>query len=176
MAQETYEDDNGKTVGPYPVGREGTGNFRRVYDLFYSTPSATAWAGDREVAQADDKNGSVNLLKLMSVSSRMESETEDIGAITDSSYVLLCGSVDFASDEFLSANSKFGNRDLLLSALEMMGREPVPVGLSYIEFANYEIQTITEKESTQYTLVLTLVPITAALICGIVVIVRRKNR
>ena len=176
MAQVTHQDDNDKTVGPYQIGRESSTPYRKVYDIFYSKSEATAWAGDREVAQAKNENGTVDAFKLMSVSTKTESESEANGALSDSSYVLLCGSVDFAAAEYLSANSKFGNRDLLLSALEMMGREPVPVGLNYVEFANYDIQTITEKESTQYTLVLTLVPVTAALICGIVVIVRRKNR
>ena len=64
----------------------------------------------------------------------------------------------------------------MLSALQMSGREPVPVGLDFKKFANYEIQSITTEQATQYTLVLTLVPVFAALIAGVVVIVRRKNR
>jgi len=176
MSQETHEDDDGNVIGPYQIGKEGNDQYRKVYDIFYSKTSSSAWAGDREIAQAKNENGTVDPFKLMSVSTRTESETEATGALSDSSYVLLCGSVEFASAEYISSNSKFGNRDLLLSTFEMMGREPVPVGLNYLEFANYEIQTITDKESTQYTLTLTLIPIAAALITGIVVIVRRKNR
>ena len=95
--------------------------------------------------------------------------------MTDSAYVLLCGSTDFASEKYLSSNT-FGNADFMLSALQMAGREPVPVGLTYKEFANYTIESITSSEATTYTVIFTVAPIVIAFIAGVFVIVRRKNR
>ena len=57
-----------------------------------------------------------------------------------------------------------------------IGQEPVPVGLDPKPFADYTIDVITSSEATQYTVVLSVVPAVVALVTGIVVIVRRKNR
>jgi hypothetical protein len=72
--------------------------------------------------------------------------------------------------------TSYGNNQLLLTALRNIGREPVPVGLGFKPFADYTIDTITTSEATQYTIVLAIIPAIVALTCGIVVIVRRKNR
>ena len=95
--------------------------------------------------------------------------------MTDASYVLACGSTEFVSKELMESNA-YGNTDLLLSALRTMGQEPVPVGITFKAFADKTIDTITTAESTQYTVILTVIPPVVALIAGIFVIVRRKNR
>ena len=144
---------------------------RTVYDLFYTYEGAKANAGGQELAQSSKTNP----LSLMSVSVQSFSEQEANGLITDSAYVLLCGSTDFASEKYLSSNT-YGNADFMLSALQMAGREPVPVGLQYKEFANYTIESITSSAATTYTVIFTVAPIVLALIAGVFVIVRRKNR
>ena len=110
----------------------------------------------------------------VTVESRTVQES-NYATIDQASYVVACGSVDFASSEMLQSNS-YGNTDLLLTALRTIGKEPVPVGIEFKPFADYTIDTITTAESTQYTIVLSVVPALAALISGIVVIVRRKYR
>lgn len=70
----------------------------------------------------------------------------------------------------------YGNSDFMLSAIQRMGNEPVPVGLDFKKFANYEIESVTNEDATQYTIVLTIVPVVVALCAGVFVIVRRKNR
>ncbi len=145
-----------------------------VYDLFTTGTNAKAYLGGdpaREIAQST----ATDPLKLMTVSVKMYSEQELATVITDSAYVMVCGSTDFALSDYLDSNA-YGNSDLLLSMLQMSGREPVPVGLDYKEFANYEMETVTSKEATQYTVVLVAVPIVASLFAGVFVIVRRKNR
>ena len=93
----------------------------------------------------------------------------------ENSYVIACGSTEFASEELLYSSS-YGNGDLLLSACRAIGREPVPVGISLKPFADTTIDNITSSEATQYTVVLTVIPLVAAMISGAVVLIRRKNR
>ena len=113
--------------------------------------------------------------KLMMVSVETHYEQEKYGTMDDSAFVMLCGSIDFVKKDYIHSNV-YGNSDFLLSALQMSGREPVPVGLDFKEFANFEIESISNEEATQYTLVLTIVPVLISLCAGVFVIVRRKNR
>jgi hypothetical protein len=111
----------------------------------------------------------------MMVSVETNYEQEKYGTMDDSAFVMLCGSIDFVKKDYINSNV-YGNSDFLLSALQMSGREPVPVGLDFKEFANFEIESISNEEATQYTLVLTIVPVLISLCAGVFVIVRRKNR
>ena len=88
---------------------------------------------------------------------------------------MLCGSTDFASQKYLESDA-VGNEDLLLTVFQMCGREPVPVGLDFKEFANYEIEEISTGDATKYTVALTVAPMVIALFAGVFVLVRRKNR
>jgi hypothetical protein len=154
----------------YYLGYSATHN-RTVYDMFYAPEGAVATAGGLEIAQSTKTNP----LSLMSVSVQTFNEQEYSGSITDSAYVMLCGSTEFATEKYLTSNT-YGNADFMLGALQMAGREPVPVGLAYKEFANYTIESITSAEATTYTVIFTLAPIILASVVGIFVIVRRKNR
>ncbi len=149
------------------------GYTRAIYDVFTTTENAEAIANGAVVEKASD----VNKLKLMTVSLEVRSTTEsDYSYIEQTSYVYACGSPGFASSQNLLGASAYGNRDLLLTVLRDIGREPVPVGLKFKPFADLTIDTITQSEATQYTVVLAIIPAVAALVCGVVVIVRRKNR
>ena len=164
----TDEKDVEYDYGSYYVD----GTSREIYDVFVSSDGAVAMADGQVVEQATE----TNKLKLMTVT--MESRTtqeNNYSTINEASYVLACGSTAFASNDMLQSNS-YGNTDLLLTALRTIGREPVPVGIGFKPFADYTIDTITTAESTQYTVVLAVAPALVALITGIVVIVRRKNR
>ena len=112
----------------------------------------------------------------MTVTAEERTTQEDnYTTISEASYVVACPSVEFATNTLLSSSS-YGNSDLLLSVLRYIGREPVPVGLDPKPFADYTIDTITTKEATQYTVVLTVVPALVATITGAIVLVRRKNK
>ena len=149
------------------------GNNRTVYDLFYSSPNAKGYVDAGEIASATERDPFT--LMAVSVESSTYQEQGTNTSIQDSAFVMLCGSTEFASKKYLSSNS-YGNSDFLLSALQMAGREPVPVGLSYKEFANYTIETITSEEATTYTTVLTIAPLVLVAAIGTFVLVRRKNR
>lgn len=148
------------------------GTYRSIYDVFTTSSKAVALANGVEVEVADE----INRLRLMTVTVEGRTVQEDnYSTVNQPSYVIACGSVDFASSEMLQSNS-YGNTDVLLTALRTIGQEPVPVGIEFKPFADYTIDTITTAESTQYTIVLSVVPAIVALVTGFVIIVRRKFR
>jgi hypothetical protein len=165
------ESENKETGEKYTIGINPAFPNRIVFDMFNSNTTATAWADDREMASATKTDP----FKLLAVSVETHYEQEKYTTMDDSVFVMLCGSIDFVKDKYISSNV-YGNSDFLLSALQMSGREPVPVGLDFKEFANFEIESITSADATQYTLVLTIVPVLISLCAGVFVIVRRKNR
>ncbi len=152
-------------------GKDGT--YRSIYDVFTTSSGAKAYAGSETPSAVATET---NPLKLMTVSVENRTTQEDnYSTISEASYVVACGSVDFASSTMLQSNS-YGNTDFLLTALRAIGREPVPVGLEFKPFADSTIDTVTTSEATQYTVVLAAVPALCAAVVGVVVIVRRKNR
>ena len=153
----------------YPLGYSSTYK-RQVYDLFVTHETAKAWAGDREIAASTKADP----LKLMAVSTQQYTTQEGDGfALDDFAYVMLAGSTEFGSAEYLD---HYGNGDFMLSAFQLSGREPVAVGLTYKSFANYEIKSVTSADATRYLVILTVAPVLVSLCVGVFVIVRRKNR
>ncbi len=148
------------------------GTSRTIHDLFVTSSKAQAFSNGQLINSATEEKP----LKLMtmSIESRTTQES-NYTTVNEASYVIACGSTDFTSGELLQS-SAYGNTDFLLTALRAIGREPVPVGLMPKPFADYDIDTVTTAEATQYTLVLALVPLFAASITGVVIIIRRKNR
>lgn len=148
------------------------GVYRSMYNLFTTSATASAFANGSEVEKASENNK----LALMTIT--MEDRTvqeSNYTTVNEASYVLACGSTDFVGQAFLESTA-YGNTDLLLSACSYIGQEPVPVGLGFKPFADFTIDTVTTKEATQYTVVLTVVPVIVAAVAGIVVLVRRKHR
>ncbi len=148
------------------------GYTRSIYDVFVTSEHAVAMAGGSEVEKAT----AANPLKLMtlSVQERSIQETE-YTTVAAESYVLACGSPEFAYNNVIT-NNAYGNNSFLEYALRELGQEGVPVGLTFKAFGDYTMDTVTTKEATQYTVVLTVVPMVIALGAGIFVIVRRKYR
>ncbi|MBO5415130.1 MAG: Gldg family protein [Clostridia bacterium] len=145
---------------------------RSIYDVFVTSENAVAHAGGEEIESATKNNP----LKLMTLSVENRSTQEsNYTSVDENSYVLACGSTQFSASTYLDSAS-YGNADVLLSACRAIGKEPVPVGLEPKPFADYDIDSITTAESTQYTVVLTVVPALIAIISGAIVLIRRKNR
>lgn len=171
----SYYEGDSEEDSPYTYGYYGVdGTYRYIYDVFVSSENAVAMAngGEREKATAQ------NPLKLMTVTMESHNIVEDnnIGSyMTESSYVIACGSTEFASAELLQSTS-YGNSTFLEYALRTIGQEPVPVTIKFKAFGDYTIDTVTTAEATQYTLVLSIVPAVLALGAGIFVLVRRKYR
>ena len=148
------------------------GTSRSIYNLFTTSATAEAWANGSKVEAASEQNK----LALMTVSVEDRNVQEsNYTVISEASYVIACGSTEFASNAFLQSNA-YGNTDLLLSACRSIGLEPVPVGLTFKPFADFTIDTVTTKAATQYTVVLAVAPVLVAAVAGIIVLVRRKHR
>ncbi len=90
------------------------------------------------------------------------------------SYLLFVPSSGFASDEALSDSSN-PNKDIILSITHVITSVQTPVNISYKVFENYDLK-ITEKQAKTTTACLILIPTAIILICGAVVIFRRKHR
>jgi len=149
------------------------GTVRTIYDVFVSSENAVATANGKEIAKATAQNP----LKLMTVSieDRYETEQGDLASINQASYVIACGSIDFAAEDLLQSTS-YGNNAFLEYSLRTIGHEPVPVGLVPKPFGDTTIDTVTTAAATRYTVILTVVPAVLALGAGIFILVRRKNR
>ena len=148
------------------------GHYRSIYNVFTTSEKAIAVANGNEVAKATKAEP----FKLMTVSVEDRSTQEsNYTTVNEASYVIACGSPEFASKSLLQSNA-YGNNAFLEYALRTIGQEPVPVGLTFKPFGDTTIDTVTTSEATQYTVVLTVVPALAALVTGVVIIVRRKHR
>ena len=171
---ETQVNPNGtaQEVNPFRYGAYyGNGVERTIHDVFVSSASAEAMAGGKIVDAADE----TNRFRLMTISSEGRYTQEDNygTTLTENSYVLACGSTAFASEAYLQS-AVYGNYDLLLTAMTIMGREPVPVGLTMKAFADYSLDSITVDQQTAWTVALAAIPAAISLIVGVVVLVKRK--
>ena len=148
------------------------GTNRAIFDIFVTSENAVAYANGNEVGRATEQNP----FKLMTVTmEERETQESNYTTISEASYVVACSSIEFLTSVLLQDNS-YGNSDVLLSVCRAIGQEPVPVGLNPKPFADKTIDIITTAEATQYTVVLTVIPAVIALVAGIVIIIRRKNR
>ena len=128
-------------------------------------------AGGEVVAEANE----YDRFRLMTVSCELRTTQENSYSdlLQENSYVIACGSTDFCTEGFLQS-AVYGNTDLLLTALTVIGREPVPVGIVLKPFGDYSIDSITVEAMTAWTVCLAVIPAAAALVTGVVVLVRRK--
>ena len=160
------EDDDETTEDFWYATYYSNGVSRSIYDVFHTSASAEAYANGALVESSSE----LDPFKLMTVTreGRMVDNTN-----ADYSYVLACGSTQFASQDLLQS-AVYGNTDVLLSALRSMGKELVTVGLTHKPFASTDIDTITTAQANQYTIVLTVIPAVVVFGLGIFVMVRRK--
>ena len=161
-----YQDEEDATKNYWYGTYYSNGVSRSIYDVFLTSPNAEAYANGEKV----ESSSTLDPFKLMTVTreSRMVDNTN-----ADYSYVLACGSTQFASQDLLQS-AVYGNTDVLLSAMRSMGKELVTVGLEHKPFASTDIDTITTQQANQYTVVLTAVPAAIIFGLGIFVMVRRK--
>lgn len=145
---------------------------KQVFDVFTSSASAVAEANGEVQREANADNP----FKFMTITNRRKSVQETNYTTTDQNALLLVsGSTDFAKAEYLES-SVYGNSDVLLSAMTLMGREVVPVGIDFKPFASTEIQDITDAEANRIIILITVLPTIAVACIGVFVLVRRKYR
>lgn len=139
-------------------------NYMRRVPSAVLTTGKTAGIVDSEGKTSD--NGVYNLVTLTC-------ESRIIDNIDYSSYVLAVGSTNFASNEYLGQGA-YSNRDILFSAMNLLGREKVPFDIDFEYFDNTELD-ITAKEATTWSIALiTVLPAVSIFAC-IVILVRRRH-
>lgn len=180
--------DSEAGTGAFTYGSYYRNNHSRsIFDIFRSGDRSQAYAvsgGERlNNGEAVDTLGDYKLM-TMTRESRTIGEGKGYTTVNDSSYVCAIGSTEFASNKLLEGNS-YGNTDLLLGTLRTIGKEVVPVGLSFkplYEDAMTESSTSTGETyytaagNTVWTVVLALLPFIGFTTAGIVILVRRKAR
>jgi len=93
----------------------------------------------------------------------------------ESSYVLVSGSAEFATEAILSSDV-YGNSEVLNQAFYQMGKDAVPSYVPYIPFADLTIDTLTTERANRFTAWLSILPPVLFFGVGLYVIVRRKQK
>ncbi len=172
-AYETAYEMDEETERKLQYGFKNLGSTSRsIWNIFSSGSTAKAYAAGREVESASP----TNLYGLMTISIQSRSTQEDnYGAsyTNDSSYVLACGSTDFATSALLDSVS-YGNSEVLYESFSIMGKDAVPVSLAYIPFADTTIDTLTAERANRITILLSVIPAVICFGVGVWVLVRRK--
>lgn len=144
------------------------GYSRYINDIFVTSESAVLEANGEVI----DKATSADRFPFLTITT----EGRQIEATTTSeySYVMACGSIDFASEAMLQSNV-YGNRDSLYSMLRIMQKEIVYINLAKKPFARTNIESLTSADATSYTLSLAIIPASLVFISGIAVMASRKS-
>lgn len=170
---ETANDQNSGESFTYAHKTLGAST-RQVYKVFSSSTDAVAFAGGKKVDQANSNN----TFPLMLLSIQPRSEQEDANgwfSADQSSYVLACGSADFATEAILNSDV-YGNSEVLMQAFYQMGKDAVPSYVPYVPFADLTIDSLTTERANRFTVWLSVLPAVIFFGVGLYVLVRRKNR
>ena len=124
--------------------------------LLRSRPNSEAYTAGRATDRSSDGFSLMTLTKSTSGGS-----------------VLACSSSDFASEAAMQ-NGVYANKDVLLSAINMMGKDSIPVGIPSHPIADLSIRTMTQQTATILTVVLTAAPALILFALGAVILIRRK--
>ena len=151
---------------------------REIYDVFRSSETSLIYQKQNGVIATDtpDTAGDFKLMTLTR-ESRYIGEGQGYTSVNDASYVCAIGSTDFASNAVLSSNA-YGNTDLLLEILRVIGREIEPVGIKFkpMYSALAGQQYVVEAKPMNKLAVHVTIPALICAVSGIVVLVRRKFR
>lgn len=142
---------------------QGDGSYRKddrtLYGLYGSGSGAVAWANGKPVDAAHSM--------LMTL-------TEQANADGGHSYVGVCASVRFASEDYLQS-AVYGNTDTMMRLFTSLGKVNTPEGLTIKPFESKGISTVTTAQMWRWTLVLALVPAVVCTVLGVTVLIRRRR-
>lgn len=130
---------------------------RTLSPLLRTYAGAEAWAGGRPVDRTAE---GYNLVTL----------TED--SVSGAS-VLVCSSTEFAIEATLQSGV-YGNGAFLLTAMEAMGKDEVPVELKSQPFSDDTIHIMTTAQARNITIALVAIPVLIVTVWGTIVLIRRK--
>lgn len=170
----TYTEEDKTTGTPsYSYGYYSSGGINRsTFDFFRAGESAEATAGELV------SNVGSNRLMTITTETRMIAEDQGYTWVAEASYVMSCASTGFLSDEVLTG-TRFGNTDVLLSALRVMGRDVHATDNTYRMFHVSKLGktvTVPDSDKTQITVWLTVVPAVILVGACVIVMVRRRRK
>ncbi|MBQ4090715.1 MAG: hypothetical protein IJC64_00195, partial [Clostridia bacterium] len=134
---------------------------KTVAPLMTSHASAEAWMGGRAVERADAQP-----FTLISLSQSEDAEGRG-------GYLVACASTEFASSEVLGS-SVLGNGRAMAQMIKYMGKDNAPTELVFKTFTGNRIESLTTSAANACATVLAIVPTLTVVICGAVVMIRRK--
>lgn len=158
------------TVNPLYSGSEGYEE--REYIKYVQPILVTS-----DKAEFNGEKGVQNLITVTSAE-KTDLNGSSMGVSRNSySYFVMCPNDAFASNESLRDGSN-ANRNMMLALVHVVSsREDTPslVDIDFKTFIDYQLD-ITQQQATSMTIIISTVIPVAAIICGIVIIRRRKLR
>ncbi|MBQ8474218.1 MAG: Gldg family protein [Clostridia bacterium] len=130
---------------------------------------AVLLSNDTAVSVANGEETAVGSVPLMVVSR----ENTIVNNEYYYSYVLACGTPDFASSSYLTSNT-YANSDIIYNAIKLTGRERILADIEYKVLDETDLD-ITTAQANRWTVAVTVTLPVIVAVCGIVVTVRRKN-
>ena len=132
---------------------------RTVYSLFEAGSGASSWANGKPV------DGSESTLFALS---------EQTNADGRKSFVGVCASAEFATEEFLQS-AVHGNSDTLMHLFGQMGKTHIPEGLTLKPFESTTISTVTTTQMWRWTLILAVTPAVVVTLAAVAILIKRRR-
>lgn len=131
--------------------------------------SAVLSSYDSAVTVSDGKESGSGSYPLMAVSR----ETRVVDNDYYYSYVIVCGTGEYANSEYLNSNT-YANRDILYNTMSLTGRKRILADIDY-KVLDDDTLDITTAQANRWSVALTAcIPVVLAVV-GTVVYIRRKN-
>ncbi len=170
FTEQRGEDANSQTGMGAPTGAyvsSVSSDMREISAVFKTSNGALSFASDGKGGEGVGAAGK----NLMTISRQVKIVNNEYYY----SYVLAAGTVSFDDSQWTMSNV-YANEDVIYAALKQFGRENVPSGIEFKEYANYDIEDMTTSEANSAALLLiTVIPVTFAVV-GLVICIRRKYR
>ena len=136
---------------------------RYVSSVLTTTKSAEAYPSD---GVGDPVRGQFDLMTIVR-------ETRYVDNEECYSYVLACGSADFANSTYM-AQRQYGNSDILYAAMNAFGKDNVPIDIDFKVLDDIGLSISTEQANGWTIAIVAVVPV-IMLIWGTYVYIRRKH-
>lgn len=136
----------------------------------FLTPSSAYAAGPDGQTVADYRSDPKASLMSLSYTSRLTNDSREV-----SNYAMICGSLAFADEDYVSSAS-YSNADVLFYTMRIMAKETVPFEIDYKKIEGQALEGVTSGDTVGWTVFLCgLIPV-SVLIWGTVVFVKRRHR
>ncbi len=169
-----YETDSSTGLTNHYGVYSRNGIIRYLADVFTASNDAVAQVGGQTYEIATTNHP----FRLMTITSEERKVQEtNYTSVDDRSFVCVFASTEVVSDEALSSPA-YGNTNLILAALNTMGREVTPADLDFKVYAHWEINEdiLADTNVLAPTICLTIIPAAICFGAGVVIRVKRKYK